>query len=259
VEELDAGRISTDWEPDSRYCEGTFLQYLASRTWKLEKLQLLLNHGVDPRAATEEVAGTPLEIAAMNENTEAFDLLAPHYEDDTKKKIAQLLIWGLTDWVPSAAFKLMFESVPVAEVNSYTILAYNLLQIFAYKGRRAHVAFLLEQGVDPETKAAPERPCPLDLAWSRKHAGTIAELVKYTEADWRKRSSSFWPDVEKEQERSWRQEVDGLLRKQQTEVLSLKKQNEDQQKQIEDQQKQIENQSRLIKLIAKASGIEVEE
>ena len=58
---------------------------------------------------------------------------------------------------------------------------------------------------------------------------------------------------------SWRQEVDGLLRKQQTEVLSLKKQNEDQQKQIEDQQKQIENQSRLIKLIAKASGIEVEE
>jgi len=83
--------------------------------------------------------------------------------------------------------------------------------------------------------------------------------VKYTEADWRKRSSSFWSDVEKEQERSWRQEVDGLLRKQQTEVLSLQKQNEDQQKQIEDQQKQIENQSRLIKLIAKASGIEVEE
>ena len=63
------------------------------------------------------MTGTPLEIAAMNENTDAFDLLAPHYEDDTKKKIAQLLIWGLTDWVPSAEFKLMFESVPVAEVT----------------------------------------------------------------------------------------------------------------------------------------------
>ena len=72
---------------------------------------------LDPRAATEEVVGTPLEIAAMNENTEAFDLLVPHYEDDTKKKIAQLLLWGLTDWVPSADFKLMFESVPVAEVT----------------------------------------------------------------------------------------------------------------------------------------------
>ena len=65
---------------------------------------------------------------------------------------------------------------------------------------------------------------------------------------------------------SWREEVDGLLEKQQTQVLILQKQNEDQQKLIEDQQKQIEkqqkqieNQSRLIKLIAKASGIEVEE
>ena len=60
---------------------------------------------------------TPLEIAAINENTEAFDLLAPHYEENTKKKIAQLMIWGLTDDVPSAEFKLLFESVPLAEVG----------------------------------------------------------------------------------------------------------------------------------------------
>ena len=37
------------------------------------------------------------------------------------------------------------------------------------------------------------------------------------------------------------------------------KQIEEQQKQIEEQQKQLENQSRLLKLIAKATGIEVEE
>ena len=60
---------------------------------------------------------TPLEIAAINENTEGFDLLAPHYEENTKKKIAQLVIWGLTDSVPSAAFKLLFEAVPLAEVD----------------------------------------------------------------------------------------------------------------------------------------------
>ena len=72
---------------------------------------------VDPRATTDEVSFTPLEIAAINENTEAFDLLAPHYEENTKKKITQLMIWGLTDDVPSEEFKLLFESVPLAEVG----------------------------------------------------------------------------------------------------------------------------------------------
>ena len=37
----------------------------------------------------------------------------------------------------------------IQQVNSCTILAYNLLQIFAFKDRRAHVAFLLEQGYYP--------------------------------------------------------------------------------------------------------------
>ena len=60
---------------------------------------------------------SPLEIAAINGNREAFDLLAPHYEENTKKKIAQLMIWGLTDDVPSAEFKLLFQSVPLAEVE----------------------------------------------------------------------------------------------------------------------------------------------
>ena len=40
---------------------------------------------------------------------------------------------------------------------------------------------------------------------------------------------------------------------------SKQKQLEEQQKKTEEQQKQIENQSRLLKLIAKATGIEVED
>ena len=90
---------------------------MASQTGKSNKLQLLLNHGIDPRAAKEEIDFTPLEIAAINSNTEAFDLLAPHYEDNTKKKIGQLMIKGLTDSVPSAEFILLFKSVPLAEVG----------------------------------------------------------------------------------------------------------------------------------------------
>ena len=110
---------------------------------------------------TEEVSHTPLEIAAFNKNTKAFDLLSPHYEVDTKKQIAQLLIWALTDKAPSPAFILLFESVPLAEVefwtneksikrqtqvNSRTIFEFRLIEALAYEGRTAHVAFLLEQG-----------------------------------------------------------------------------------------------------------------
>ena len=72
---------------------------------------------LDPRATTEEVPYTPLELAAINENTEVFDLLAPHYEDNANKKIAQLMIWGLTDTAPSEEFKLLFESVSLDEVE----------------------------------------------------------------------------------------------------------------------------------------------
>ena len=72
---------------------------------------------VDPRAVTEDLGATPLEIAAINENTGAFDLLSPFYEESTKKKMAQLWIWALTDWVPSAAFAQLFASVPLDEVK----------------------------------------------------------------------------------------------------------------------------------------------
>ena len=72
---------------------------------------------VDLTAATEEVTETPLEIAATNVNTKAFKLLAPHYEENTRKKISQLMIWALTEAAPSAAFMSLFESVPVAEVR----------------------------------------------------------------------------------------------------------------------------------------------
>ena len=72
---------------------------------------------VNPSAVTEDITETPLEIAATNVNTKAFDLLAPHYEENTRKKISQLMIWALTEDAPSAAFMLLFESVPLAEVT----------------------------------------------------------------------------------------------------------------------------------------------
>ena len=72
---------------------------------------------VNPSAVTEDITETPLEIAATNVSTKAFDLLAPHYEENTRKKISQLMIWALTEEAPSAAFMSLFESVPLAEVT----------------------------------------------------------------------------------------------------------------------------------------------
>merc|ERR1712032_1508266 len=173
---LAAATIRFKWEYEWK--DVSLLQYLASQTAKLEQLELLLNHGLDPRAVTEDVDYTPLEIAACKENTKAFDLLAPHYEESIKKKIAQLFIWGLTDKAPSAAFMLLFESVPLAEVNNCTIFESNLLQALSYEGKTPHVAFLLEQGVDPEVcKETSKRP--MHLAWLNDHVGTMTELAKY--------------------------------------------------------------------------------
>merc|ERR1719184_254842 len=233
VDQLAAARISFKFQ--SEWKDATLLQYLASQTGKLEQLELLLNHGLDPKAVTEDIAHTPLEIAASNKNTKAFDLLAPHYEDNTKKNLAQLLIWGLTDKIPSAAFMLLFESVPLAEVNSCTIMDSNLLQALAYEGRTAHVAFLLEQGVDPDGN---NEKSAMDLAWLNDHVGTMTELAKYTEADPQVRTSSVWLLVEREQGRRWQKDVLLLL---------------------QNQQKEMEKQSRLLKIIAKASGAEVED
>jgi len=253
VDELASARIRARLHSSVGYEDASFVQYLASQSGKSDKLQLLLNHGLDSKATTEEVGYLPLEIAAINENTEAFDLLAPHYEENTKKKIAQLMMWGLkSDSVPSAEFKLLFESVPLAEVNSCTIVEFNLLSILVYNDKTPHVAFLLEQGVDPDTEASPEKDCPMRLACMHHYFETMVELAKYTEPDEDVKESSFWELVEKEQDRRWRKEGTSLLRKQQKQI-------EEQQKQIQEQQKQLENQSRLLKLVAKATGIEAED
>ena len=89
---------------------------------------------VDLTAVTEEVTETPLEIAASNKNVKAFDLLAPYYEENDRKKIAQLMIWALTDKAPSPAFMLLFESIPIPEVTFYHTVIPHICH-FVYTGK----------------------------------------------------------------------------------------------------------------------------
>jgi len=72
VEELDAQRIRAQVHSSLHEGEVTFMQFLAYETRMFfnysEELQLLINHGLDPRAVTEEVGYTSLEIAAIRKH-----------------------------------------------------------------------------------------------------------------------------------------------------------------------------------------------
>ena len=112
---------------------------------------------VDLSTVTEEVTETPLEIAATNKNVKAFNLLAPHYEENDRKKIAQLMIWALTDKAPSPAFMLLFESIPLAEVTLCHTAFENLMRTLT-----TQLIFCLtnKQSNDPGEQSSHPRPQP---------------------------------------------------------------------------------------------------
>ena len=75
---------------------------------------------LDPNSVVEdesEARCTALEIAAMNRNEPAFNLLAPHCDDDLKKKMARLDLLGLAEKTPSDEFKSLFSSIPMHKVK----------------------------------------------------------------------------------------------------------------------------------------------
>jgi len=198
----------------------------------------------------------PIEIAAMTGNAKAFKLLAPHCKDELKKKLTQLVFLGLREKAPSDEFKTLFASMSKAElcgvqgtvedvllanldrgapqlaelrknnpsvlieqVTQSTVQGASLLQIFSLKGKTAHVAFLLEQGLDPEVITQDEPHPAMWHAWEYDNVATMAELLKYTEPSMEIRNSPVWGHVEKERERFWQKEMIGLL-KQQNKILT---------------------------------------
>ena len=75
---------------------------------------------MDPNSVVEdesEASCTALEIAAMNRNEPAFNLLAPHCDDDLKKKMARLVLIGLAEKTPRDEFKTLLSSIPMHKVK----------------------------------------------------------------------------------------------------------------------------------------------
>ena len=80
----------------------------------------LLFTSLDPNSVVEyegEASCDALEIAAMNRNEPAFNLLAPHCDDELKKKMAKLVLIGLAEKTPSDEFKTLLSSIPRHKVK----------------------------------------------------------------------------------------------------------------------------------------------
>lgn len=217
-------------------------------------LEILLDFGFDANGTSEDKSShstiSALEIAAMTANEEAFKLLAPHCKEDSKKKLANLVLVGLREKTPSNEFKTLFTSIPSSElgigkesleeavlactdpdqlpakglINSkgshykqgQCVQGANLLQIFARKGKAAHIAFLVEQGLDPEATTEDEPLPAIYYAWLHQNVFTLAELMKHTQ--WHPsnqiRNTEVWSCAIKESERSWQSEITTLVREQ---------------------------------------------
>jgi len=199
---------------NERKVKGTWVQYLATKKEKTDMLEILLELGFDPNGVTEKCPCTAMEIAAMSGNATAFNLLAPHCKDELNQKLAKLVLLALGEKAPSEEFKNLFASIPLAEVKSGTVQGANMLQIFAGKGKTAYVAFLVEQGLDPEATTKDEPQPAMWHAWLYDRVATMAELAKHTEPSMDIRDTAVWALVEKERERGWQKEMMSLLQQQ---------------------------------------------
>jgi len=203
-----------------QWMEATLLQSLAikakSKTSEIYVglLELLLEHGLDPLAVSEDVPYSALEIAASDENTtEAFSKLVGHSGESHKKTVCQLLAWSWKENQPSDKFKELLSTVPATEVGNQTIMKNNLLQYLASNGKTSYVGLLLEHGVDPEAVTEEDPDTALYCAWQNDHVATMGVLAEVVDASKEMRTSEIWPMVEKEQERRWQREVVAKLDK----------------------------------------------
>jgi ankyrin repeat protein len=203
-----------------QWMEATLLQSLAinakTRTSEIYVglLSLLLEHGLDPLAVSEDVPYSALEIAASDENTtEAFNKLAAFCQKSHKKTVCQLLAWTWKEKQPSDEFKELLSSIPATEVGSQTIIKNNLLQYLASNGKTPYVLLLLQHGVDPEAVTEEDSDTALHCAWQNDHVATMGVLAEVADASQEMRTSEIWPMVEKEQERRWQREVVAKLDK----------------------------------------------
>merc|ERR1719430_3064384 len=214
------------------------LQFAAAKG-KTELLQLLMDHGLDPEAHSED-SPTALELAADDGHAETFALLASKLEIDSDWfKLAQVLVWAMSgdglnhyhNWKPSDQFKELLGSIPAEQVSKESICGSTLLQNSAWGGNRSAVALLLQHGADPTATTVKNPKLPEHCAYDHDHVGVLVELSKVKELNPEILSSSLGALVrelvQKEEKREWRrkvleqqQEVVGML-KQQNQLISL--------------------------------------
>ena len=158
---------------------------LAARARQEAAVRMLIENGADPDLACGKV--TPREVLRQEMprlNIERITVRERPVEN-TVEMLAQLVERkgrGEEEEKRNLAiFKGVLAFLGVEEVSSRSVGGMTVLQRAAMAGREAHVALLLDYGVNPNlsTKEQPWRP--VLLAAQRAHHGVLAVLATHTE------------------------------------------------------------------------------
>jgi len=167
------------------------LVQLAAKKGRSERLQQLLDHGLDATSTSEEEPETAIELAAVLGHSEATSILAPFMEGTLALKVVQLLSQESED--STDHFRNVLSSVTAAEVNTRPVgNGTTLLQTLAKDGRAALVRLLLQHGVDPNSRRSTEQDTPMELATFYDHMEVVLALGDYTDIPEKTKKSNSW-------------------------------------------------------------------
>jgi len=196
--------------------EGSYIWFnlvqMAAAYGKSDLLRVLLDFGLDPK---DHIEGTPPPfcLAAVNGHLDAFAQFDFDDSEPIQFQLAQLLVWGMAEKVPSEDFKELLGKIPLEKVSNVPLCDSTLLQHLAYRGRRTAVALLLQNGVDPMVTT--ERNETTAEEWASKYSkvGVLVELAKVKEISADIMASDIWSKVQGEQMLAMGERICSLLEK----------------------------------------------
>ena len=158
---------------------------LAGRARQEAAVRMLIENGADPDLACGKV--TPREVLRQELPRLNIERIAVRERpvENTVELLAQLVERkgrGEEEEKRSLAiFKGVLAFLGVEEVSSRSVGGMTVLQRAAMAGREAHVALLLDHGVNPNLATMEQPWRPVLLAAQRGHHGVLAVLANHTE------------------------------------------------------------------------------
>jgi len=205
----------------------------AAKEGRAGHLRLLLDHGFDPAAVTEDTKETAIELAAEGGHGEVFTILAPAMEGSVAFQLAKLIqilrskgSIEATD-EPTEEFLSILSAIPTAELRVPVVCEMTMLQAFAEAGNVAFTRLFLEKGFDPAGVTNQNPKTPLDLAFESNNNKlevlvVLADYVKFADIPNHIKTSSEWQIVQMERSASRNKKQEQEIQKLHDELKTMK-------------------------------------